>query len=371
MAVYTYYAFTLTTGDIITEVPLRGAGPTWQVNDPGSLGSPTISLGALSNIQRADIRAATVPWKTGIAVDRDGTIIWSGVVTGRRYDSGTKKFSITVPGLLAYWKRRILDQNITYTNVDQFDIVAGLLRFGGPPTVPMVMQYDPSGMKRDRSIAGSDQKNALDEILEIADNQNGFELAIDTAWDQTPGIQGVVHSLRIGSPRLGNVDSHTGAVLTLEYPGNATSFVWDEDGEEFATQVYGSSTDQDGVVTTISAQNPVLLAQGFPQVGSTRQWSNITNSDTLIGHVTQAIVESNGYQDAPTFAVKDAGDTAAGSWVVGDDVRVRITDDARFPRIQDYLGPGLDQTVRISQATLDPVTGTIQMTMFGFLEAVQ
>lgn len=371
MAVYTYYAFTLVNGDVITELPLSGVAPTWQVNDPGDLGSPTLYLGDLSNIQRADMRAATVPYKTGIAVDRDGVIIWSGVVTARRYDSGTKKFAISCPGLLAYWRRRFIDANLTYTAVDQFDIVAGLLRYGGTPTVPVIMQYGASGMRRDRTVSGTDQKEALAEILEIADNLNGFELAIDTSWDAAQRTQGFVHYLRIGSPRLGNVADRTGAVLTLEYPGNARSYTWDEDGEQFATQIYGSSTDQDGVVTTDGAQNTTLIANGFPQVGATRQWSNITNTDTLRDHIVQALTEGNGYQDAPVFMVRDEGDTAAGSFVAGDDVRVRITDDARFPRPEGYMGPGIDQTVRISKATLDPVAGTIAMEMFGFTEAVQ
>lgn len=370
MAVYTYYAFTLLTGDIITEVPLQGAAPSWQVNDPADLGSPTIYLGDLMNIQRSDIRAATVPYKTGIAVDRDGTIIWSGIVTARRYDSGTKKFTLTVPGLLAYWKRRIVASNNVFTQTEQFDIVGWLMQQGWDPTIPVDMDVDPSGVLRDRTIAFADAKFALDEILEIADNENGFELAIDTYWDPLPGVQSVLHRLRMASPRLGTIDDGTGSVLTLEYPGNVRNYTWDEDGEQLATTVLGQSTDENGLTTALIGGNQ-LLDYGFPQVWIARQWSNITTTDTFSDHVSRAATEAAGYLDAPVFVVPDSGDTAAGSWVAGDDVRLRITDDARFPRAEGYMGPGLDQTVRLSQATLDPIAQTIQMTMFGFTEAVQ
>lgn len=370
MAVYTYYAFDVLSGDIITELPLRGAQPSWQVNTPGDLGSPTISLQPLSTFQRSDIRTATIPWKTGVVVDRDGVIIWSGIVTTRRYASAGRAFTLTVPGLLSYWQRRYVDTNITWAGAEQFDLVTGLLQYGGSPTVPVQMDPWPSGVTRDQTIAGSDFSPVLDVILQLADNLNGFELALDTAWDTTPGTQSVVHSLRIGSPRLGRVDDGSGGLLTLEFPGNVRGYTWDEDGEQFATQVYGSSTDTNGDVTTVAGQNPALINSGYPQVGATRQWSNITVSDTLNNHVTQAITDAAGFQDAPTFTVLDSGDTAAGSWTVGDDVRIRITDDCRFPVPAGYLGPGLDLTVRLSQAQVDPSAQTVQMTMFGFTEVV-
>ena len=371
MPTYTYYSFALTTGAIISEVPLVGARPTWTVNDAGDLGGPTINLSDLTDVQLQDIRAGTVPWKTGIAVDRDNVIIWSGIVTGRRYSSRSHAYSLTVPGLLAYWRRRILDSNLTWKGAEQFDIVIDLLQYGGDPTVPVIMTHDDSGMNRDRTVAGADFKNALDEILAIADNLNGYELTLDTAWDTTPGTQSVVHTLRIASPRLGVIDDGSGGLLSLEYPGNVREFTWDEDGDEFGTTVYGSSTDADGVVTTSTAVNATLLGQGFPQVGLTRQWDGITVTDTLVSHVAQALAEADGYQDAPTFLVPDEGDTAAGSWGVGDDIRIRITDDRRFPTPPGSLGPGLDRTVRLSSASVDPVAGTVALTMFAFTGAVQ
>jgi hypothetical protein len=74
--------------------------------------------------------------------------------------------------------------------------------------------------------------------------------------------------------------------------------------------------------------------------------------------------------------VPDDGDTAVGQWIVGDDVRLRITDERRFPAPVPPGGnpadviAGLDTTVRLQQATLDPEKGLIAMTAFAFPEAV-
>lgn len=371
MARYTYYGFNLTSGDILAELPLRGAAPQWAVNDPGDLGGASINLNGLTAARLADIRTATVPYKCGVVVERDTTIVWSGIITARRYDSETGVWTLTVPGLLAYWRRRQISDNQIYTGMEQFDIVADLLRLGGDPTVPLIIDYTPSGVTRDLNIDATNQTTVLDEILQLADNLNGYELAIDTSW-MLGGVQRVQHKLRIGSPYVGRRAS-SGLLLMLEYPGNVRKYTWDEDGEQFATDIYGVSTATDGTTLTRYGVNNTLLTEGFPRVASARQWDNITVSNTLDDHVVQALIEGNGYSDAPTFVVLDGGDTAIGSWVVGDDVRLRIDDPRRFsdPSTVGLGTAGLDTVVRLQSATVSPDDGTVALTAFAFTEAVQ
>lgn len=371
MATYTYYGFNLISGDILAELPLKGASPSWTVNDPGDLASPSINLDGLTRAKRADIRTATVPYRCGIAVERDGTIIWAGIVTARRYSSSTGTFALTVPGLLAYWRRRLVTTNRVYAAMDQFDIVADLLTLGGGPTVPLTLKYDPSGVKRDRNIDATDQKTVFDAIMEIADNIDGYEIAIESEW-ATSGAQRVLHNLLLGSPRLGRAAAQ-GALLMLEYPGNVREYSWDEDGEEFATEIWGQSTSAEGVTITRTGVNDTLLGLGFPRVATARQWDSISDVSTLDGHIVQALAEADGYQDAPTFTVPDRDDTAIGSWNVGDDVRLRIRDSRRFsdPANLSTTAAQIDTVVRIETATLNPEVGTIALTAFGFPEAVQ
>lgn len=371
MTRYTYYGFELTSGDVLAELPLVGAAPQWTVNDPGDLGNPTINLGGLTAAKRADIRAATVPYRCGIAVERDTTIVWSGIVTARRYAGSTGVLSLTVPGLLAYWRRRPVTSNRVYTGVEQFDIVGDLLTLDGGPTVPLKMNNPPSGVVRDRSIDGTNAQAAFDAILELADNLDGFEIAIESGW-ALGGTQRIGHNLRLGSPRLGRAAA-SGVLLMLEYPGNVREFTWDEDGEQFGTEVFGTSTLDDGTAITEGATNLSLLAQGFPRVSVVRQWSNISTSSVLDDHMVQALAEADGYSDAPTFTVLDSGDTAVGSWIVGDDLRLRIADPRRFPdpSVTGTGTAGIDTVVRLSSATLSPADGTVAMTAFAFTETVQ
>jgi hypothetical protein len=67
--------------------------------------------------------------------------------------------------------------------------VTDLLTIGGGPTVPLnIERYTPSGVTRDRTIDGTDQKPVLDAIMELADNLDGYEIAIESELVHRQGV---------------------------------------------------------------------------------------------------------------------------------------------------------------------------------------
>ena len=64
------------------------------------------------------------PWNTEIIVYRDGRDAWSGPVTGVDFGYGTVK--VTASDLTAWWDRRILLTDLTYTTTDLADIFVEL-----------------------------------------------------------------------------------------------------------------------------------------------------------------------------------------------------------------------------------------------------
>jgi hypothetical protein len=357
---YTYYSFDLVTGRVMTEVPLVGPQPHWAINDPGDLGSVTMRVAHLGRVQLSDVVGATAPYRYGVAVDRNGQIIWSGCITTRRFARSSGQYTLGIKGLLAYWDRRLVTDNLTWTAADQFTIVRDLLLTGGAPTVPVDLGVDMSGVLRDRTLSGSSLSPAWQEITQLADNQDGYEIALDTSWDNTPGVQRVVHTLRLGSPRLGITDE---TPLLLEFPGNVRDYEWNEDGAAIASEVWGSSQSADGVSMVRAMSNPMLTDAGYPKVMLAKQWPSISDPATLDGHLSVALSRASQYGNLPTVVVRDLGDTAAGQWSVGDNVRLRISDEQRFPRADGGTGPGLDTIMRITDASLDPGTALITMTL--------
>lgn len=358
MTEYTYFAFDLVTGDVLGDVPLRGVSPRWELNDPGTVGDNiVVGLLGATLAQRASWAGITLPWRHGIAIDCDGSVIHAGVITGRRYSSSSGSYRLKVPGLLEYWRRRLIGTTLNFKQVDQFQIVRTLFASGAAPTIPLVLPTTVSGTLRDRTITGPEFPAVLDEVLELADNIGGYEFAIESAW-ASGSRKRVIHRLRLAAPRLGLTGVAAG--LALEYPGEVREYEWDEDGEQLATDWFGTSQNTDGNTLVSSATNLTLLGRGYPRLMRHSTYSNITRIATLDDHVQNELAEGGRYANQPTIVVRDEGATKPGRWSVGDDVRVLITDDLRFPRVNDSLAPGLDSDdYRIQSASLAPETGLV------------
>jgi hypothetical protein len=362
VATYEYFAFDLRSGDVLGDLlDVSGARPKWSLNDPGDLGDVTVPLGDLDAVQRADVRGMTVPWRHGIVMTREGVAIKAACVTSRRYISSPPSYRLSTTGILGFWRRRAIATNITWKAVEQFEMVRQLLVLGAF-TIPLDMPGLNSGIIRDRTLAGSDLKMVLDAILELADNLDGFDIAIDTAFDAAAlGAPKVRHTLLLGYPRLGRTDTGSG-LMTLEWPHTTVGgYEWGEDGSEHATHVFGSSQTDSGVNLVRRVFNVGLLDAGWVRTDLALTFSGISNTTTLDNHLLQALAEAAGFSNAPAFTVPDDGETAAGSWAVGDDVRVRITDPYRFPTVGPE--PGMDVVLRLQEATLDPANGQTTMTM--------
>ena len=97
MAVYTYRAYDLMTGRFLMDLPVTSGSFTDALNDPGSadltvamsyrvmqlVGGAYVDPGYLLNGFNWDIDAllqATVPTRTALYIDRDGDLVWGGII---------------------------------------------------------------------------------------------------------------------------------------------------------------------------------------------------------------------------------------------------------------------------------------------------
>ena len=89
---YRYLFADLLTNNIIAELPLTNVSFTQQLNQAGTLSGQLLLSGL--NANTFNVLNGTIPAKTGIYVDRNGTLVWGGVIWGRPYDSDSQTLSI-------------------------------------------------------------------------------------------------------------------------------------------------------------------------------------------------------------------------------------------------------------------------------------
>ncbi len=340
MAVYRWLAYDLRTNVAIAELPLSVRQYGGMLNNPGSFEAQI----PLDVSTAAYVNAATTPERTIVFVERDGVIIPdSGYVIWRRVRSAGNSVSISGVGLASLLRRNRVVSNLVYTSLDQLTIARNLIthlqsQAGGD--FGIAVGSGTSGVTRDRTYNGYERKNIGDAIDELSACFDGFDWAIDCAWSGSSPAK----NLTLSYPRRGRIAGTTGVIFAVGK--NILDYTFIEDGTRSARSVdiFGSGDGKDMKVSTATAT--ALLDEGFPLTSETLAYKDITVQGTIDSRVVAAM---NARAKTPAFlelsVMPDDVDAGLGTWIVGDDAYVEITDD-NFPRNADG-SPGYTAYFRI------------------------
>jgi len=181
---YRYLFADLITNDILAEMPLTNVSFTQALNTPGSfsesiLGSDARELGY-------DITGSTEPARTALYVDRDGVLIWGGVIWLRTWNSDTQHFDFTAREFGSYFERRRIAETLVYDAQDQLFVAQDLLTLA--QTVPggdigVVVPNNVSGVDVTRVYYDYELKDVWGAIKDLSNQQDGFDFNIDVAYD--------------------------------------------------------------------------------------------------------------------------------------------------------------------------------------------
>jgi hypothetical protein len=129
---YRYLFADLVTNDILAEIPLTNVSFTQSLNTPGSFSGSI--LGSDAQEQGYDIVGSTIPARTAIYVDRDGVLIWGGIIWLRTWDTDSQHFTFSAREFGSYFEHRRITgafmsnaQALVYDTEDQLFIAQDLL----------------------------------------------------------------------------------------------------------------------------------------------------------------------------------------------------------------------------------------------------
>ena len=194
MAVTTYrYLFVdLITNEIIAELPLTGVGFTQQLNQAGNFTGHILLSGI--NTAAFNVDASLIPGKCGLYVDRNGVLVWGGVIWARSYNSVSQELSINAQEWISYFAHRRVNQTIEFNNIDQLVIAKTLIEDAQAQTYGDIgVGYNSegqttSGILVDRVYYYYELKNIFEAIQDLSRQQDGFDFHIDIEYDNVTGL---------------------------------------------------------------------------------------------------------------------------------------------------------------------------------------
>jgi hypothetical protein len=338
MATYRYLFADLLTNTIIGELPLTNVNFTQQLNASGTFTGTLLLSGVDAETYNVD--ASTIPARTAVYVDRDGTLIWGGILWGRDYDSKSQTLKLQAREFESYFERRRITTTTVFNAVDQLTAVQNLITnaqaaLGG--NIGVQLGGETSGVTITRTFYGYERKTVYSAIQDLSKALDGFDFRIYVYYDSNGNPAKL---LKLGYPRLGEVYTPTSLTIPVfQLPGNIVEYTYPEDGSIAANTVYalGAGSNEGKLIST--AVDGEKLAEGWPLLEEAPNYSDISNS-TLLLQLAQGQVAVVSY---PPTTIKlsqtPTMDPILGSYEIGDDARFIALDD-RFPN-------GIDSIYRV------------------------
>lgn len=344
---YRYLFASLLTNEIIAELPLTGVSFTQQLNQAGTLQGHLLLSGV--STPEFNVSPATIPGKCAIYVDRNGDLVWGGVIWNRVYNSTAQTLSITAREFESYFERRRITTTRAFTNTDQLVIARTLI--DDAQSVPygdigVITGAETSGVLIDRVYYDYELKGVYQGVQDLSRADNGFDFNIKVEYDNITNEP--KKTLILGYPRSGTVyNVNDPEALVFLFPaGNIVEYEYPEDGSIAANTIYGlGAGSNDGKLIEIG-QDTSKFADGWPLLQDQANYSDVTDAALLQQLATgQALAVS--YPPTTIKIVVPAYVTPEfGSYDIGDDARLIITDE-RFPST-------LDQVYRIVALNVQP-----------------
>lgn len=348
MSSYRYLFTDTLTNTVLAELPLTSVSGTQALNAAGTLNGDILLSGV--NAKALNVANATIPMRCSVYVDRDGSIIWGGIIVNREYASANQHLKITAREFESYFERRRITSSVNFTAVDQFTVAQTLINNAQAVTggnIGVVVPTNLSGVTVSKTYYNYELKSVYSALLDLSQATNGFDFNIACAYD---GAGNPSKTLVLSYPRSGIVYSSSSPTAPVfEFPaGNVVEYSLSEDGSLAAETIYALGAGNSDGKLIATASSTTNLSAGWPLLEDSINYSDISDA-TLLGNL--ATGRLNGVALPPQtlkLVIPPYVDPVfnGSTYKIGDDCRVRILDD-RFPT-------GLDQTYRITSLSFQP-----------------
>jgi hypothetical protein len=338
VANYRYLFADLLTNSILAELPITNVNFTQQLNTSGTLTGELLLSGV--NATALNVANATIPARTAVYVDRDGALVWGGILWSREYASAGQTLKFTAREFESYFERRRITADVVFNGTDQLTAVQSVINTAQSATngnIGVTVGTETSGVLINRTVFGYEYKTVFSLVQDLSRSTTGFDFNIYVYYDSNgnPAKQ-----LRLGYPRYGRKYSATSLTAPVfELPGNIIEYTYPEDGLITANYLYalGAGSNPSRLVAT--SFDGTKIAAGWPLLEEQANYSDVSDA-TLLANLASGQIAVVSYPPTTIkIAISPNNDPIFGSYEVGDDARVRILDD-RFPT-------QLDTTYRI------------------------
>ena len=349
---YTYLFCDLRTDTLLAELPLADVQYSFELNGIGKL-SGTIPYA--DETLPLDPESASTPGRTAVYVDRDGVLVWGGIIWTRDRVKGGK--SIQAAEFLSYFQHRFVKKTLsTDTSLllnpayvsdggqrlfgDQKFVMWSLLRYaqdqtGGNINIDLNPLTAPGhGIDRTVTYFGYERPEIYKAIAELAAADSGFDFGVEVGWTSAANNQAPTRYRRARAwyPRRGRTAQESGLVFSKGGGhGSIIDYDWPEDGTSLVTEMsgLGAGSGEARIVKTAAATD--LIESGWPLLEGVETYDGVIDEAQVQGMTNADLDARSRSTTQPTFEVAADSDPEFGSYSVGDEALFVIDPEPQSP----------------------------------------
>lgn len=314
MATYRHLVADLLTGTIREEIPFSTVKYSHVLNRPGGFAA-TLPLR-----HPKATRANLDPGRTAVYIERNGVIIWGGILWTARASVEGATVDVGGEGFWSYFRRRLLRTTKVYAAQDQLFIARDLVAYaqaqaGGD--LGVTVGAETSGVVRDRTYYHYERKNIGEAVEQLAAVQGGFDFNIDVGW-----VGGTItKTLQVQYPRRGRATA-----IVFELGSNIEGLDQEIDATRQANLLDGLGYG-DGDAMLITTVSDLSRTPPYPILEDVVTNKDVRVSSTLqLMSLAELVSRATPVERLPTLLAHAGPDTELGSFITGDTVTVRGRD---------------------------------------------
>lgn len=328
MADYRYMFHDLLTNRPNIELPLYGTSYGRLINKAGNFnGSWALDR---ENFNNQDVIDGTIPGRTRMYIERDGKLVWGGVIWSRTWQEQSKSFQYSGQSFESWFAKQDIRRTLAFSSYDQRNVMIELIRDMQQDSfanlsITLPEPFTNGGISR--SVTFHDYEvwtygKAIDYMI---DYDEGFDYTLDVRYstDGDPEIVLLTNNI-LGTP-LAN------SQLVFDYPGAIKNFWYPENAAKGATDIHGVGKGEGSAMVRSRVSNVALLATGHPRLVEIYENDGIANVDTMNSHIVAELQRLGTPVTVPTFHVNPASAPVFGTYQLGDYAKMVIDKSPRFP----------------------------------------
>jgi hypothetical protein len=256
-------------------------------------------------------------WRTALYVDRDGSIVWAGVVIGVRAEVQSNAITLDAKGFHEYFNRRFLLTTADYLQVDQTEIAADLINdaqgiAGGDIAIDTSL-VAPTGVLRDRLFNDFERKNLGEAINQLAALDDGFDFRYESRWESGSIVTYFITSY----PPAGRSTD-----FTFELGTNVELMNLEIDGTDLANRIDVVGAGE-GQSMPIGSAADVQSLTAYPLLQDVLSENDLTDPALLAASARFHLTRAAAPLIIPSLTALGNRTPTFGSYLVGDIVRVK------------------------------------------------